>query len=75
MVREIGSCFVLLWKSVLISMGLNIFICYKRGMVKIYKFIFVRSTWGNHTKKLDGNLKLRLIRLLSENYINLIILI
>lgn len=57
MVRELRTCFVLLWKSVLISMELNIFISYKRGMIKIYKIIFSKGTWGNNTKKLDGNVK------------------
>ena len=57
MVRELRTCFVLLWKSILISMELNIFICYKGGMIKIYKIIFSKSTWGNNTKKFDGNVK------------------
>ena len=42
MVRELRTCFVLLWKSVLISMELNIFICYKRGMIKFIRSYFQR---------------------------------
>ena len=55
-----GTCFALLWTSLLISLGLNVFIRYKKGMIKvIYKVIFTSSTWGKNTKKLDANLELR----------------
>ena len=41
MVEELRTCFILLWTTLLISLGHNVFICYKRGMVKvIYKVMF-----------------------------------
>lgn len=44
----------------LISLGLSVFLCYKRGMAKvIYKVIFTSSTWGNNPKQPDGNSELR----------------
>lgn len=69
MVEELGTSIVLLWTSPLPSLGLNVFICYKRGMVKvIYKFIFESYAWGKNTKILNGNLGLRLIKFFSEKY-------
>lgn len=55
-----GICFVLFWISLLIFLGFNVFIRYKKGMIKvIYKVIFISSIWGKNIKKFDVNLELR----------------